>query len=99
MKLLERRLLKLEKLAKTKYNHPGVFIVYLEKEKYALRNEDIGKTFNSRSELDEYVYANYECEKYVFIDLSDIFACLDENGKLKMSVEDAYKEIEKTIRN
>lgn len=68
MKSLEKRLLKLEKVVKTKYNHSGVFFVFINNDIYTLQNyDDKGKCFDSKQKLEDYIYSKYDAEKYVFL--------------------------------
>ena len=67
MRRLEKRLSKLEKIVKVRYNHCGVFFIFIEKGIYTIKNHDLEKSFNSEEELEDYIYSNYQAEKYVFL--------------------------------
>lgn len=68
MNSLERRLKKIESILKTKHNHHGVFIIFINNGICIIQNqEEETKCFNSMQELETYIYSKYDCEKYVFI--------------------------------
>lgn len=68
MKRIEKRLNKLEKIIKSKYQYPGVFIVLYDDNKYKILNYDIKcNCFNNREELEKYILNNFECDKYIII--------------------------------
>ena len=68
MNNIDKRLKKIETLLNKRFNHHGVFIVLIENGFYKIMNKEIEiQLFNSKNELEKYIYEKYDCEKYVFI--------------------------------
>lgn len=68
MNNIERRLKNIETILQKKFNHHGAFVIMVENGKYKILNKEVKKQiFNSKKELEDYIYEKYDCEKYVFI--------------------------------
>lgn len=67
MNTLEKRLSKIEKIVLEK-KHQGVFIIIRDKDLYIISNyKEKGKTFNSITNLENYIFNKYNSDKYIFI--------------------------------
>lgn len=68
MNNIEKRLKNIETILQTNFNHHGAFIIIIENNKYKILNKEVKKNiFNSKKELENYIYEKYDCKKYVFI--------------------------------
>ena len=68
MNNIDKRLKKIETWLTKRFNHHGVFIVLIDKGCYKILNKEIEiQLFNSKNEMEKYIYDKYDCEKYVFI--------------------------------
>lgn len=68
MKNYNKRLAKIENIIKTKCNHHGLFLYKTTSDAVELLNKEVDiKHFINEKELLKFIYANYNCEKYVFI--------------------------------
>ena len=68
MNSIEKRLKNIEKKVNNIYNYHGAFIILINNGVYEIQNKDIKeKVFNSKIELENYIYNTFNCEKYIFI--------------------------------
>jgi len=98
MKRFNKRISKLEQVAKTKYNHYGVFFILKQNGKLILRHyQDEDREFNTMEELEFHACTHYECEKYQFINLADIFDYLDKNKKIAREIDHKTMKLEDLV--
>ena len=68
MNNLEKKLKKLEKKVKNKYDFRGAIIILIKNNIHRILNKDIiQKDFLNMQNLENYICNNYDCKKYVFI--------------------------------
>ncbi|MBQ8891287.1 MAG: hypothetical protein IJ068_00270 [Bacilli bacterium] len=68
MNNLEKKLKKLEKKVKYKYDFQGAIIILIKNNIHRILNKDIiQKDFLNMQNLENYICNNYDCKKYVFI--------------------------------